>query len=375
MDGLALTIWEAQYGDFVNNAQPIIDNFIVSGESKWNTRSSLVMLLPHGYEGQGPEHSSGHLARFLQLIDDDPETLKFPSEDGKLHGKQFSNEMPSRAEAKEAVLGAEAGLVNAADGDIYSDNMKTARIAIRHIAVLQESYDHLHNFSVVNLTTPANYFHALRRQVHRTFAKPLVVMSPKFLLQHEPCRSPLRHMDSGTNFQRVIWDGGLGDNMFASSSAENGKKVITEAGKAWQDWATAHQQGEDRKGPSRLIFCSGKVFYDLYDARAVRGIQTHVALVRLEQIAPFPFMDVVLCARRHPRAELIWVQEEPKNMGAWAYVEPRVATALRLLGEEPRPIRYVGRPPSASTATPLFKQHKAELRQILEAALAPPGDS
>jgi len=211
--------------------------------------------------------------------------------------------------------------------------------ALRRISQLQETYDSFHNITVVNVTTPANLFHVLRRQVHRAFAKPLVVMSAKFLLHHRPCRSPLTHMAEGTRFQRLIIEGGEGDNM------------------------PAHSRHGSLK---RLIFCSGKVFYELYHARATRKLQDAVALARLEQIAPFPSMEVTYCAGCYPNAEILWVQEEPKNMGAWAYVAPRIATSIQQLGREScaRQIRYVGRPPAANPATPLFKQHKKEVRAI-----------
>lgn len=323
--GLALTIWEAQFGDFANCAQPIIDNFIASGEYKWGATSGLVMLLPHGLEGQGPEHSSARPERFLQLVDEDPDVL-WTDDDGKL-------------EARSAVLQA---LKAIQDGDSAK-----LSLALRSMALLQETFDSHRNIAVVNISTPANIFHVLRRQVHRTFAKPLIVLSAKYLLHHRPCRSPLEHMGAGTRFKRLITEGDEGDNM------------LTELSEA------------DRKSCKRLIFCTGKVFYELHHARAARKLQKTVALARLEQIAPFPAMAVALCVARYPAAELLWVQDEPKNMGFWTYVEPRFSTAIHELCPDihKRPLRFVGRTAAASAATPLFRVHKQEARAILQEAL------
>jgi len=334
-DCLSLTIWEAQFGDFANCAQPIIDNFIASGESKWGAKSCLVLLLPHGYEGQGPEHSSARLERFLQLLDDDPDDL-WPRPCTSAADLKHSSEV--RAEREQAIVAVQSALVAAGSGS----ELDMER-AMRRIALLQESCDYFHNMCVVNVTTPANLFHVLRRQVHRTFEKPLIAMSAKYLLHHRPCRSPLAHMGKGTRFQRLIVQGGDGDNM---PKPVEGKKV-------------------------RLIFCTGKVFYELHHARAARKLNGVIALARLEQIAPFPSMDVVLCICRHPDAEILWVQEEPKNMGAWAYVAPRFATAMRQLTPDGlvRTVRYVGRAPAANPATPLFKLHRGEVRAIIDEAL------
>mmetsp|Transcript_16139 Transcript_16139/g.51791 ORF Transcript_16139/g.51791 Transcript_16139/m.51791 type:complete len:1080 (-) Transcript_16139:650-3889(-) len=342
-ESLALTIWEAQFGDFANCAQHIIDNFIISGESKWGTKSCLVLLLPHGYEGQGPEHSSGRVERFLQLVDDDADDL-WP--DGGQQGSLASWRDPLECPDKGGGRGASCGEARQAlRRALDAKTPGTIDRAMRSIELLQETYDYRHNISVVNITTPANLFHALRRQVHRTFAKPLVVMSAKYLLHHRPCRSPLAHMGRGTRFRRVIEEGGRGDNMPSGRKNSNG-------------------------GPcERLIFCSGKVFYELHHARAARKLEGQIALARLEQIAPFPSMEIALCASRHPNAEIMWVQEEPKNMGAWSYVAPRIATSLRELCGDTRRVTYVGRPPASSPATPLFKNHKREVRTILDAAL------
>lgn len=335
-ESLALTIWEAQFGDFANCAQQVIDNFIVSGESKWGTQSCLVLLLPHGYEGQGPEHSSARLERFLQLVDDDPDDL-WPEAKRRSEAQSTGEQRGAEARLARIALG---HAVEVASGG----SPGAASRALRSLELLQEAYDFRHNFAVVNITTPANLFHALRRQVHRDFAKPLVVMSAKYLLHHRPCRSPLEHMGRGTRFRRVIEEGGLGDNMPV--------------------------RGEYEAPCERLIFCSGKVFYELHHARAARRLQGRVVLARVEQLAPFPSLEVALCASRHPHAELVWVQEEPKNMGAWTYVAPRFATMLRELLGDSRQLSYVGRPSAATSATPLFKNHKREARAILDAALS-----
>ena len=204
-----LTLWEAQFGDFANGAQVVVDQFISSGEHKWLRMSGLVMLLPHGYEGQGPEHSSARLERYLQLCGED-------------------------------------------------------------------------NMQVVHCTTPANYFHVLRRQLRRDFRKPLIVMSPKSLLRHKLCVSTLDDMAEGTSFHRVMYD----------------NEVLC-----------------DDKDVKRVVICSGKVYYDLYEERARRG-QTDVFFLRLEQLYPFPRKALMEELSRFPQAEVVWCQEEPWNMGA-----------------------------------------------------------
>eukprot|EP00931_Biecheleriopsis_adriatica_P005746 TRINITY_DN107227_c0_g1_i1.p1 TRINITY_DN107227_c0_g1~~TRINITY_DN107227_c0_g1_i1.p1 ORF type:complete len:1037 (+),score=180.25 TRINITY_DN107227_c0_g1_i1:57-3167(+) len=343
--GLALTIWEAQFGDFANCAQAIIDNFIASGESKWGAKSCLVLLLPHGFEGQGPEHSSARPERFLQLVDEDPDNL-WPydeSTNNRVQEEHVSRLESTSDEARSVVLAALKAFQ-------HGDEAGFA-LAMRRMALLQETYDYCRNMAVVYITTPANLFHVLRRQVHRTFAKPLVVMSAKYLLHHRPCRSPLQHMGAGTRFQRVIVERGAGDNML------------------YKEPEASQNQPELCR---RLIFCSGKIFYELHHARAARKLEGVVELARLEQVAPFPAMEVAFCACRHPSAELVWVQEEPKNMGPWSYIAPRFATALRELSPErhEKELRFVGRPAAASPATALFKMHKQEARAILEEALS-----
>jgi len=259
----SLVIWEAQFGDFANGAQVILDQFISSGESKWLRLSGLVMLLPHGFEGQGPEHSSARLERYLQLCAED-------------------------------------------------------------------------NMQVVNCTTPANYFHALRRQIRRNFRKPLVVMSPKSLLRHKLVVSPLAAMRPGTHFERVIPE-------------------------------TETLVADDKV--SRIVFCSGKVYYDLLQARTDKGIDD-VALVRVEQLYPWPRQGVVEQIARYPNAQVIWCQEEPANMGAWTFALPRFANILEELGRTPMLPVYAGRAAAASPATGLFKTHVEEQAKLVDNALA-----
>jgi 2-oxoglutarate dehydrogenase E1 component len=258
----SLVLWEAQFGDFANGAQVVIDQFISSGERKWLRMSGLVMLLPHGYEGQGPEHSSARLERYLQLCGDD-------------------------------------------------------------------------NWQVVNCTTPANYFHALRRQVRRNFRKPLVVMTPKSLLRHKLAVSTLADMGPGTSFHRVI-----------------GEPVDLVA---------------DEK-VRRVVLCSGKVYYDLYQTREERGIKD-VAIVRAEQLYPFPVNSLTMELGRYPNADVVWCQEEPKNMGAWYFVDRRIETVLAGLKVKARRPIYVGRPESASPATGLLRRHNKEQAQLVDEAL------
>jgi 2-oxoglutarate dehydrogenase E1 component len=253
----ALTIWEAQFGDFVNAAQVIVDQFLSSGEAKWNRLSGLVLLLPHGMEGQGPEHSSARLERFLELSVDD-------------------------------------------------------------------------NWRVVNLTTPAQLFHALRRQILSPWRKPLVVMSPKSLLRHPQAVSRLDEL-AGGRFQPVIPD-------------------------------EAADPGETR----RVVLCSGKLYYDLAAAREAQGAR-HVALVRLEQLYPLATDELLAeLGRFRPGIELVWAQEEPSNMGAWDYVDARLAPRL------PGPLRLVARAPSASPASGSATRHKLEQEQLVREALGEP---
>jgi 2-oxoglutarate dehydrogenase E1 component len=267
----ALTLWEAQFGDFANGAQVVIDQFISAGEKKWLRMSGLVMLLPHGYEGQGPEHSSARLERFLQLCAED-------------------------------------------------------------------------NMQVANLTTPANYFHALRRQLKREFRKPLILMTPKSLLRHKRAVSSLETMTADSSFHRLLWD----DAEFLA-----GEKI---------------KLVPDEK-VRRVVLSTGKVYYDLYEEREKRGIGD-VYLLRVEQLYPFPAKALINELSRFPHADVAWCQEEPKNMGAWTFVEPYLEWVLAQVDGSARRARYVGRAASAATATGLMARHLAQLNSFLEEAFA-----
>ncbi len=270
-DPKTLTLWEAQFGDFVNGAQVVIDQFISSGERKWLRMSGLVMLLPHGYEGQGPEHSSARIERFLQLCAED-------------------------------------------------------------------------NLQVVNCTTPANYFHALRRQMHREFRKPLIVFTPKSLLRHKKCASALAEMAEGSSFHRVLWD---------DAQVGNGATTI------------GLRPDADIR---RVVLSAGKVYYDLLDEREKRG-RDDVYLLRLEQFYPWPMRSLMTELARFPNAELVWCQEEPKNMGGWSFVDPWIELTLEKINVASKRARYAGRPASASTAAGLMSKHLKELDQLLADAL------
>jgi len=265
-----LVLWEAQFGDFANGAQVIIDQFISSGEHKWLRMSGLVMLLPHGYEGQGPEHSSARLERYLQLCAED-------------------------------------------------------------------------NMQVANCTTPANYFHILRRQLHRKFRKPLILMTPKSLLRHKKAASKLEDMGTGSSFHRVLWDDA---EVYPGSSVD----LVP----------------DDKI--KRVILCSGKVYYDLFEAREEKGV-ADVQILRVEQLYPFPAKSLIKELSRFKKAEFIWCQEEPKNMGAWTFMEPNIEWVLSQIGAERPRALYVGRPASASTATGLMQKHMRELHAFLDVAL------
>jgi 2-oxoglutarate dehydrogenase E1 component len=255
-----LCIWEAQFGDFANGAQVVIDQFLAAGESKWHRTSGLVLLLPHGYEGQGPEHSSARLERFLQLCAED-------------------------------------------------------------------------NIQVANITTPANFFHALRRQVLRDVQKPLIVMSPKSLLRHPAAVSPLAEFTTGA-FQEVI-----DDPLFATTTAGTAEPAKAQ----------------------RLIFCSGKVYYDLCDYRTKHKI-TDTAIVRLEQLYPLHKNAIAKIADHYTGARVIWCQEESQNMGAWSYIAPLLSEILGFL-----PL-YAGRDAAASPAVGALALHRFEHAALLQDA-------
>jgi 2-oxoglutarate dehydrogenase E1 component len=257
----SLTLWEAQFGDFANGAQVIVDQFISSAEVKWLRMSGLVMLLPHGYEGQGPEHSSARLERYLQSCAED-------------------------------------------------------------------------NMIVANCTTPANYFHILRRQLHRNFRKPLIIMTPKSLLRHKLATSTLADMGKGTHFKRIIGE---------TEALVKDEKI------------------------QRVVICSGKVYYDLYEARAAGKI-TDVAIIRMEQYYPFPAKQLGAELARYKNAEMVWCQEEPRNMGAWSFVREHIEAVMESLGNKSR-LGYAGRPEAASPACGYLKIHEKEQKLLVSAAL------
>ena len=260
----ALVLWEAQFGDFVNGAQVIIDQFISSGEIKWLRMSGLVMLLPHGYEGQGPEHSSARPERFLQSCAED-------------------------------------------------------------------------NWQVANCTTPANYFHILRRQMGRDFRKPLVMMTPKSLLRHKLAVSEMDMFTEGSTFHRFLWDDDK-DDLVASDQMK------------------------------RVVLCSGKVYYDLLAERREREIKD-VTLIRVEQLYPFPLEDLAKELAQYKNAEIVWCQEEPENQGCWHFVDRRIEQVIKLAGNPSGRPRYIGRPDAAAPATGLMNRHVLQQKRLIDEAL------
>jgi 2-oxoglutarate dehydrogenase E1 component len=266
----ALTMWEAQFGDFANGAQVLFDQFISSGERKWLRMSGLVCLLPHGYEGQGPEHSSARLERFLQMCAED-------------------------------------------------------------------------NMQVANCTTPANYFHILRRQLKREIRKPLILMTPKSLLRHKRAVSRLDELGPDATFHRLLWDD-------AQTNKDEKIKLVA----------------DDKI--RRVVMCTGKVYFDLLEEREKRGIDD-VYLLRVEQLYPFPTKALMTELSRFKQAEIVWCQEEPRNMGAWFFVDTFIEWVLNQIGAKHRRPRYAGRPAMAATATGLMSKHLAQLKALLEEAL------
>ena len=257
-----LVLWEAQFGDFANGAQVVIDQFLASGETKWLRMCGLTLLLPHGHEGQGPEHSSARLERYLQLCAE-------------------------------------------------------------------------RNMTVCNLTTPANYFHALRRQLKRNFRKPLVLMTPKSLLRHKLAVSSLSEMSNGSSFKFVIPET---DELVAPDQVK------------------------------RVVICSGKVYYDLLAERRARGIQD-IAIIRLEQLYPFPVRSLKTALESYTKAEIVWCQEEPENNGGWTFVDRRIEAVLTCLDGVAKRPRYIGRKAAAAPATGLAKVHAAEQAALVDEAL------
>ena len=263
-----LTLWEAQFGDFANGAQVIIDQFISSGERKWKRASGLVMLLPHGYEGQGPEHSSARLERYLQLCAND-------------------------------------------------------------------------NLQIMNCTTPANYFHALRRQMHRDFRKPLIIMTPKSLLRNKYCVSNLEDFSKENSFHRVMWDHALDPKTKGFIKLKKNTEI------------------------KKVVFCSGKVYFDLLDARE-KLKKDDVVLFRIEQLYPFPAKSLVKEIKPYAlNAKFFWCQEEPKNMGAWFSVRDYIQWTLDTIKAKNNEISYIGRSPDASPATGYAKRHLSEQQEII----------
>src|ERR1700730_17012806 len=265
-----LVLWEAQFGDFANGAQVVFDQFISSGERKWLRMSGLVCLLPHGYEGQGPEHSSARLERFLQMCAED-------------------------------------------------------------------------NMQVVYPTTPANYFHVLRRQLHREIRKPLIMMTPKSLLRHKRAVSALDELGKDTTFHRILYDD-------AQMRPDEKTRLV----------------GDDKI--KRVVLCSGKVYYDLYDEREKRGVDD-VYIMRVEQLYPVPLKALVLELGRFKNAEVVWCQEEPRNMGSWHFIEPYLEWVLNQINAPNKRPRYAGRAAAAATATGLMSKHLAQLKALVDEAL------
>ncbi len=266
-----LVLWEAQFGDFANGAQIIIDQFISSGESKWGRASGLVMLLPHGYEGQGPEHSSARLERFLQLC---------------------------------------AG----------------------------------ENIQVVNCTTPSNYFHVLRRQMHREFRKPLIIMTPKSLLRHKKCISKIEEFSKKSTFHRILEDDAYTNITNLLELKKKDEKI------------------------TKVVMCSGKIYYDLIEARE-KYKNNKVSFIRIEQLYPFPAKTLANILKRYKKAEFLWCQEEPKNMGAWNTVRNYIDRTLEIVNFGDKSVKYVGRKASSTTATGNLNKHLAQQKEILEKIL------
>ncbi len=267
-----LTLWEAQFGDFANGAQVVFDQFISSGERKWLRMTGLVCLLPHGYEGQGPEHSSARLERWLQMCAED-------------------------------------------------------------------------NMQVANCSTPANYFHILRRQLKREVRKPLILMTPKSLLRHKRCVSKLSELGADSTFHRILWD-----------DAECGGQTDVKL------------KADDKI--RRVVVCTGKVYFDLLEAREEKGVDD-VYILRVEQLYPFPAKAVINELKRFPNAELVWCQEEPANMGAWTFIATYLDWCLQQEQVKMKSSRvsYAGRAPAASPATGLAARHKTQMEAFLSDAL------
>ncbi len=267
-----LTLWEAQFGDFANGAQVVIDQFIASGERKWSRASGIVMLLPHGYEGQGPEHSSARLERFLQMCSND-------------------------------------------------------------------------NMQVMNCSTPANYFHALRRQMHRDFRKPLIIMTPKSLLRNKYCISNLDDFNKNNSFHRIMWDHAIDPKSSGFIKLKKSSEI------------------------KKVIMCSGKIYFDLLDARE-KLKKDDVIFFRIEQLYPFPAKILVKELKPYAKnAKFYWCQEEPKNMGAWFSVRDYIQWTLDTIKANNNQVSYIGRSPDASPATGYAKRHISQQQEIIDKVL------
>ena len=271
-----LCIWEAQFGDFVNGAQIIIDQYLSSCETKWLRQTGLVLLLPHGYQGQGPEHSSCRMERFLQSCDEDTEYTTFKDQTRQLQ---------------------------------------------------------LCNWQIINPTTPANYFHALRRQQYRDFRKPLIVVSTKALLRHKLATSNIEDFVTGTQFQNT-YDETYPQELVAASDIK------------------------------KIVFCSGKFYYELLEERRNNDIKD-VVLLRIEQLSPFPFDHIAKYIKKYNNAHVVWCQEEPKNQGAWNYVKDRINNCIQSSGQN-KVIKYYGRPTMASTAEGYNQRHIIQQNKIIK---------
>ena len=410
---LALVLWEAQFGDFANMGQAYIDNFIASGESKWGNQSSIILLLPHGYDGQGPEHSSGRIERFLQLVDEDDYAIPGNNyiirkemeagfdaivEQIAQENASEGDEIPTSISRKVFLSGVLEKFTNIVDGNdklaylMFSEIMEDFCAGSDRVSKqdwcnmmsswLQANAERDKNMKVVYPSTPAQYFHAIRRQIHRPYAKPLILFSPKYLHHHKPCSSTMDDLVYGTYFHRVITEGHQADNMrgrtrvVAPGDPEDAEEADSEGATAAAALGLAGAQGAFA-GKKRLVlrtdeikrvvFVTGKLFYGLFHARQAAQC-TSIIFVRVEQIAPFPYDLVAAAILKYPKAaDLVWAQEEPKNMGAWSYIKPRIDNLVVENGITGRgAIRYIGRGASANTATGSFKQHSMEQNQIIE---------
>lgn len=262
VDPKTLVLWEGQFGDFANNAQTIIDQFITTGERKWLRMSGLTLLLPHGHEGQGPEHTSGRVERFLQMCAED-------------------------------------------------------------------------NIQVINCTSPGNYFHALRRQLHRDFRKPLIIMTPKSTLRHKKNTSKIEDFINGSSFHRVMND----------------------------------QLDQSSKGKiNRVLLCSGKIYFEIHDQIESLGIE-NVAILRLDQLYPFPYDALTDELEYYKDCEIYWVQEEPSNMGAYFFVKERIESVMHSLNMKTKELIFIGRRSSASPATGVQARHTQNQKNIIDLAL------